>query len=86
MIRPTISVVPPGAKGTMRVTGLFGQSSACAKLDMTKPDASNAPTKIMLRTGLAKRIMMSSNFSMAQSATAALREAANSPPLPSADP
>src|ERR1700739_1360885 len=30
MMRPTISVVPPGANGTISVTGLGGQSSAKA--------------------------------------------------------
>jgi hypothetical protein len=42
----------------MSVTGLVGQSSAWAKLDMTKPDATKVPVKTIVRSMCAKRIMV----------------------------
>ena len=46
MIRASVSVLPPGAKGTTYVIGLLGHVSWAAADDDTAPSAANASTPI----------------------------------------
>jgi hypothetical protein len=47
--RAKASVPPPGGNGTTKVTGLVGQSVACAKAPVADNAKAHAPTCISIR-------------------------------------